>query len=431
MKKNTRKRSSIKLAIIAACSLVILVVILCLSAYLVMHRYISKVNYVPLEEANSSTTQFLQDEEVLDSIDDFTVKRHNSSGAKTSLRSQEAVTALSESSIEAGIGTIPSVPYEDDTAADVPDSPDIPTDEVQTSKDGEVTMKVLDHDEESLLEERIRKNIRDNSDLGRKEDDVLNLLLICTDNRSEEDQGLSDSLLLLSINENTRKITTVSLRRNIYLYVPEKNTFNRLNASFAYGGARLLIKTIEENFKIKIDKYASVDFYSFIEVIDSLGGIELKITVEELPHVNDLMNELNRIQGKIRGTDYLKEPGVQQMNGRQALGYARVRYVGTDFGRTARQRKIMEQIFKKIKGLGIKQTTQLLDILLPQVTTNFTEKEIISLILSLSEYMEYDYASFGIPMEGTYENMKIRGRQILAIDFEENIKELRRLIYIE
>ena len=79
--------------------------------------------------------------------------------------------------------------------------------------------------------------------------------------------------------------------------------------------------------------------------------------------------------------------------------------------------------------MGTQRTTQLLDILLPHVTTNFTEKEIISQLLSLSDYMEYDYASLGIPMEGTYENMKIRGMEILAIDFEDNIKELQKVLY--
>lgn len=417
MKKNSRKQNTVKWVIIVSCSLAALAVLLCLSAYLLMHRYISKINYVPLEEANSSYIQLPSEEEVAGTEDQYATGSKGSSAGQTSRRSQGAVTASSNGSIGTEQSTLPSDTFDGAKENEVSDFSDVAA-----------CARAVSKEEEELLEERILKNVRNNTDLG-KEDDVLNLLLIGTDNRSEYDQGLSDSMLLLSINEDTRKITIVSLLRDIYLYIPDKDTFNRLNASYAYGGSRLLIKTIEENFKIEIDKYASIDFFSFIEVIDSLGGIELRITEEELPRINELINELNRIQGKGSLVDYVKESGTQLLNGRQVLAYSRVRSVGTDFGRTARQRMALEQIYTKAREMGVQKTTKLLDILLPHVTTNFTEKEIISQILSLSDYMDYDYNSFGIPMEGTYENLKICGMQILAIDFEENIKKLQELLY--
>ena len=413
MKNSSRKRKVIKISIISLCSLAALAAILCISAYLLMHRYISKVNYVPLEEVETSQAD-LMNKEASDRKSDYLIESYGSSSGQAPQRSQDAVAASTAGSIQADqkksdAETTAGSFNEDGMTASV-------------SLDGEA---VEDQETKESLEERIRKNISNASDQISKDKDILNLLLIGTDNRSEEEQGLSDAMILLSINQNTEKITAASLLRDIYLYIPEKNTFNRLNTAYAYGGARLLIKTIEENFKIKIDKYASVDFFSFIEVIDAIGGIELDITEEELPYVNALLNELNRIQGKDKETDHLKNSGIQLLNGRQALGYSRVRYVGTDFGRTARQRRVLEQIYKKIKKLGVKKTADLLDILLPRITTNFTEKELISQILSFPDYMEYKHDSFSIPMSGTYENLKIRGMQVLGIDFEKNVKELR------
>ncbi len=421
MNNRSRKQKTIKVTIVSLCSLAGLAAILCLSAYLVMHRYISKVNYVPLEEADSSQID-LQNEEAADSTSEYYLEKHGSSAGQASKQPREAVEASTEGSV--------FLPDRDQPAAEEP--------ECTTAENDGMTTPVPEADTDSddqeaagKLEESIRNNIMDAESPVKREKEVLNLLLIGTDNRLEEARGLSDSMILLSINQKEERITVTSLLRDIYLHIPEENTYNRLNTAYAFGGARLLIKTIEENFKVKIDNYASVDFYSFTKVIDALGGIELEITEEELPYINGLIKELNRLQGKEKETDYLKASGVQLLNGRQALGYTRVRYVGTDFGRTARQRAVLEQIYKKAKKLGVKKTTELLDLLLPEVTTNFTEKEIISQILSFPDYMEYDYDSFSIPMSGTYENLKIRGMQVLGIDFEENIKELKKRIYLQ
>jgi LCP family protein required for cell wall assembly len=190
----------------------------------------------------------------------------------------------------------------------------------------------------------------------------------------------------------------------------------------------LLIKTIENNFKIVVDKYASIDFFSFIEVVDAIGGIELEVTEEELPYVNDYIREINGIL-KEDNTDLLSKAGLQQLSGKQALGYARVRYVGTDFARTTRQRKIVELILAKVREMSMSDINDLLDIILPEVTTDFKEKEIFYQLLALPDYLDYDFDSWSIPMKGTYRDMTVRGMQVLAIDFSDNIKELKNRIY--
>jgi anionic cell wall polymer biosynthesis LytR-Cps2A-Psr (LCP) family protein len=118
------------------------------------------------------------------------------------------------------------------------------------------------------------------------------------------------------------------------------------------------------------------------------------------------------------------------LSGKQTLGYSRNRYVGNcDFDRTARQRRVLEQIFEKVKTLNIMQIKGLLDKLLPQITTNLSEEEIFTLVLSLPAMTNYQIEQWSIPMDKTYTPMRIRGMAVLGIDFDANINELYKKVY--
>lgn len=270
----------------------------------------------------------------------------------------------------------------------------------------------------------------DITDIPVMEDkDVLNILLIGSDSRDPKVRGRSDAMMILSVNKKNDKIILTSLLRDIYLTIPGKSS-NRLNAAYAQGGAKLLIETIEQNFRIKIDKYVSVDFFAFMDVIDTIGGVTVEVTDEEIPYLNSGVREINRLLDEEITKDTLTTGGKLLLNGKQALGFSRIRYLGTDFARTARQRKIMEQIFNKLKKTSISNIINLLNTVLPKVTTNFTEKEIISHILRLPEYLGYDFEQLRIPANGSYENKKIKKMEVLVIDFEENVKLLQNTIYL-
>lgn len=270
----------------------------------------------------------------------------------------------------------------------------------------------------------------DITDIPVMEDkDVLNILLIGSDSRDPKVRGRSDAMMILSVNKKNDKIILTSLLRDIYLTILGKSS-NRLNAAYAQGGAKLLIETIEQNFRIKIDKYVSVDFFAFMDVIDTIGGVTVEVTDEEIPYLNSGVREINRLLDEEITKDTLTTGGKLLLNGKQALGFSRIRYLGTDFARTARQRKIMEQIFNKLKKTSISNIINLLNTVLPKVTTNFTEKEIISHILRLPEYLGYDFEQLRIPANGSYENKKIKKMEVLVIDFEENVKLLQNTIYL-
>lgn len=282
-----------------------------------------------------------------------------------------------------------------------------------------------------MLAEKLRANMEENQTPIMEDKDVLNILLIGSDTRKAGGNGRSDAMIIVSINKKTKTITATSVLRDIYLQIPGKKN-NRLNAAYVFGGADLLMETIEQNLRIELNRYASVDFYAFIDVIDELGGITLEVTENEIAVINNYVTEINYLIGEELTLDHLLEPGLLMLNSKQALGYARNRYIGnSDFERTARQRRVLEQIFSGVKDLNLIELNDLVNILLPQVTTNLTKGEIFSLILGLPSYANYDLQQWRIPIDGSYSNMRIGGMAVLGVDFQSNIDEIERRIYGE
>lgn len=284
-------------------------------------------------------------------------------------------------------------------------------------------------DEIDALEQSIRANMENQAEelMGNKK--VFNILLIGCDAREAGGRGRSDSIILLSINKESEQLIATSIMRDIYVEIPGHGN-NRINAAYAYGGADLLVETVEKNFKIQIDRYASVDFFVFMDIVDQMGGVDLEISDEEFLVANAYINELNDLLDEPYGTDWLPGGGLHHLNGKQALGYSRIRYVGdADFERTKRQRTVLEQIFNKAKDYNLIELNTLLNILLPEITTDLTEGETITLALGMNAYKKYDLKQYRLPYDGTWRNMRIKGMSVLGIDFEENIRNLKRDLY--
>lgn len=262
-----------------------------------------------------------------------------------------------------------------------------------------------------------------------KNDNIENILLIGSDEREKNSRGRSDAMILVSLDKKSKKITLTSIMRDIYLYIPGKGN-NRINAAYAFGGAELLINTIKYNFGIEVDKYLKADFYTFISAIDTLGGIEIELTEKEMEAMNGSIGYMNILNREEKDSDKLKGSGLQLLNGKQALSYVRLRKVGnSDFDRTKRQRRVLEEIFKRVKNMSLLEMGSFADAILPGITTNMTKKEIFAMILKLPSYAKYDMQELRIPVEGSYNNVKINGMSVLEIDFDKNIDEIRRKIY--
>lgn len=280
------------------------------------------------------------------------------------------------------------------------------------------------------LNEQIEENLKNNSTPLMYDQDVFNVLLIGCDTRTPGGRGRSDSMILVSINKKTSKIVMTSLLRDIYVKIPGISQGNRLNAAYAYGGASLLLNTIQQNFKIKVDKYISVDIFSFMNIIDKIGGVSINISDAEVKVANNYIAEINRLKGLPADDGKFTSSGMQTMTGKQALGFARIRYVGNgDFGRTDRQRLVMNQVFAKVKTLNLIQLNDLLNTLLPETSTNLSQGELFSLIISMPTYSKYSIDSWHVPTNDAFSYLSIRKMSVLGIDFQKTITEMRKRIY--
>lgn len=267
-------------------------------------------------------------------------------------------------------------------------------------------------------------------DTDMSEDGVTNILLIGSDSRTVEDAGRSDAMILLSISNKTRSIQMISLLRDMYVEIPGHDG-NRLNAAYAFGGPELLLETVSQNLNIEVNRYVVVNFQAFANLVDAVGGVEIDVTSEEVSWINAYLNEYNMLRDMPIDTDYLDTAlsGNITLNGPQALAYSRNRYIGTDFGRTERQRKVLAAIIKKLPGAMLTNAEGISEGLFPNLTTNLTKDECKELSLDVAKLVLFDLEQSSVPVEGSYKDANIRGMAVLEVDFEINRKYLRKRIY--
>ena len=259
-------------------------------------------------------------------------------------------------------------------------------------------------------------------------EDVYNILLIGSDTRESGEVGRSDAMILVSINQKTETIYLTSFLRDCYVSIPGYGN-TRLNHAFAYGGPDLLEKTLEQNFKVHVDRYVAVDFFSFMDVIDTLGGVYINVSEDEQKVTNDYIWSMNKLMDEEWSSDYLWSSGWQKLNGKQALCYARNRYTGNDYERTARQRTIINQIIDGAMQASPSTLVDLAQVILPQVTTDMTKSEILSYAANVAAYLGYDIQQQQIPASGTYSSATISGMSVISLDLDANIKYLQGTIY--
>lgn len=299
-------------------------------------------------------------------------------------------------------------------------------------EDADPTASDSDAEAIETVKDQVMQNLEDKSTPVKFSDDVYNILLIGNDSRDKNTLGRSDSMILVSINEQTKQIVMTSIMRDSYVYIPNVGT-TRINAAYAYGGPELLMETVESNFKINIDKYVGVNFFSFMKVVDSVGGVEITVSDAEVNVLNNYIRELNKLEGLPEDTDKLTGGGTYVMNGKQALGYSRIRYVGNaDYQRTERQRTVLNEIFTKVKDCNLKELQNVLDSVLPEVTTDIKEGEMFTLMLDFArKYKDYDIVQCRVPADGTITDLVINGAMVLGIDLPANIEYMHKSIYGE
>ena len=249
---------------------------------------------------------------------------------------------------------------------------------------------------------------------------VKNVLVIGTDTRDPEvERGRSDSMILVSMNAKTNEIYMTSFMRDAYVEIPG-NGSGKLNAAYSYGGPELLMDTIESNYQVHIDDYVMVTFSATAAMIDAVGGVELTISDDEAQAVNEiLISEVNEIMGDDREDDLLEGGGTLTLNGKQALSYSRIRYVGNaDFERTERQRTVMQQVMEKVKKNPFRLISVCLSAL-PEMTTNLSVGSLYGYAVTTPiKLLTYDVEQQRMPADGMYSGADIGGESVLQVDFD-------------
>lgn len=229
----------------------------------------------------------------------------------------------------------------------------------------------------------------DNSDLGITEqndeitkstlgnDSIVNIALFGVDQRDGDEDSRSDAIIVLSVDKQKGQIKLSSIMRDSLVNI-ERYGQGKINRAYYLGGPQLAVKTLNENFKLNIKEYITVDFSQMAQVIDAVGGVDIDITESEVMDANISIEEQAMVAGLPE--DYIKSAGLQTLNGTQAVAYARIRNVGnSDFQRTSRQREVLRKVLNKAVNMDPIKYPAFAKKFLPIVETSLNLGDIISL----------------------------------------------------
>ncbi len=255
--------------------------------------------------------------------------------------------------------------------------------------------------------------------------DIYNLLLIGVDRRDASWNGNSDSMILMTLNNKTKKIRMTSLMRDLYADIPGIGV-RKLNNAYAVGGGPLLLETIEKNYRVNIDNYAAVDFVSMSKIIDILGGVTITVNDEEARLADGLVQDMCNLQNISAEGHLFGSAGTYEADGLMTVGYSRIRFTGnSDYERTERQRTVITQLMDKVKSKSFTELNALATQILPLVTHNIPSGTVFSILMQAPSIMGYSLEQSRVPYDDLY---TVRG-EILVPEMAETIAKLHEEIY--
>lgn len=240
-----------------------------------------------------------------------------------------------------------------------------------------------------------------------------NILLLGVDDDKNTGVSRSDTMMLVSIDTKNKTLKLTSFLRDTYVTIPGKNKKAKLNAACTYGGAQLVMDTIEYNFHIDIENYLLVNFEMFEKIVDDLGGITVEVTPKEAAYINKTTHINNLKSGKVK------------LNGDVALIYSRIRKLDSDLYRTQRQRKVISAIVAKAKSTNVLTLSKMASNIMPLITTDIPAFNLTLFAYGSVKYMNYKIDQLQIPASGTYTE---RSYNMLP-DFDKNISLMKSFIY--
>ena len=308
------------------------------------------------------------------------------------------------------------------------------------------------NDDNSQISSEVYKNQTTSLDLFDgvllNDPKILNIMIFGEDSGagSDTEYGRSDTMLMISIDNRHKKVKMTSFMRDMLVNIPytdgEGNLhgMDKLNAAYRLGGANLSVQTIEANFGVDIDRYAIINFQSFKSIIDALGGIDVKLTQDEIDYINwqTYINNQSTERYEIQA-----EPGLVHLNGRQALWYARDRgyqedehpefvIAGNDFDRTSRQRNLMRTLMNRFRKANFTEIVKIVAEIGPMITTNLKKDEITTLVANAPTYLSYGISEFRLPTGDGYKYSWFELQSVLEItDIQSQRTQLAKFIFGE
>ena len=276
--------------------------------------------------------------------------------------------------------------------------------------------------EDIVINEEVKMNKE--VDLG---DGYTNVALFGVDSRDGNlgEGNRTDCIIVASLNNETKEIKMVSVYRDTLLDLSE-GTYQKCNAAYSYGGPVLAINMLNMNLDLDIQDYVTVDFGAIADAIDLLGGVDIEVTEEELPYINQYIPETANSAGK--SANYLSSAGLQTLDGTQATTYARIRSTaGGDFTRTERQRLVIEKMFEKAKSADLGTLNAIIDKVFPQVSTSFTLQEILTYATAYSEYKLV--GNMGFPQDNYTDLLSGLGSVVVPDDLVSNVTKLHEFLF--
>ena len=261
------------------------------------------------------------------------------------------------------------------------------------------------------------------------DDNVVNILLLGTDERTDEfnENARADAIMVMSLNTKEHTIKLISIERGIGVPVPGRND-DWITHTFRYGGAALTMQTVRDCFKLDVERYVRVNFNVVSKAIDKIGGVDIELTQAEAEHLNSAKKNYYESGSDIQTV----HAGTNHLNGDTAMAYARIRKIDSDWKRIERQRTVIQAAINQVKNSDIFTLNALADAILPMVQTNLTKAEITRLMLEVPAFLSEGskMKQMTIPTyETCWNSVGVDGRKMIGVDFEANAQILREFFY--
>ena len=276
--------------------------------------------------------------------------------------------------------------------------------------------------------------VKNTEEQGTMVEGITNILLVGTDGENIEKGNRSDSMMVVTIDSKNKDIKISSIARDTYVDIPGYST-EKLTHAYAYEGIDLLKEVFKVNFNLDIDKYIAVNFVSFMDIMDELGGVEVNVEEKDIKEINKY---IDACYGYYKNKDekdkeYITKSGVQRLNGYQALAFSRIRYTDSAFARDNRHREVAESVYKEFAQKGVETYKKCAEIILNNTKTNISPIEMMNLAYTVLKINDKDIEQFQFPL-AEYRNGHIISKQkgwVLEWDKEPNLEAWHKFIFGE